>query len=81
MSASSITTTTRTIGAAVLLAGATLGALAAPASADPDGQPEKVFVCKYVGTPESMSACRPATTRSRSASTRSRSTAVSPRAT
>ena len=51
MSATSITTTTRTIGAAVLLAGATMGAFAAPASADPGGQPEKVFVCKYVGTP------------------------------
>ncbi len=51
MSATSITTTTRTIGAAVLLAGATMSAFAAPASADPDGQSEKVFVCKYVGTP------------------------------
>jgi len=42
--------------AAVLFAGASMSVLAGPASADPsasaEGQPEKVFVCKYVGTPD-----------------------------
>ena len=47
------TATTRVLGAAALLAGTTLAAFAAPAVADPsEGQPEKVFVCKYVGTPD-----------------------------
>lgn len=42
----------RLVGAAVLLAGATMGALAGAAGAASAGdQPEKVFVCKYVGTP------------------------------
>ncbi len=45
----------RLVGAAVLFAGATMGVLAGPASASSsstEGQPEKVFVCKYVGTPD-----------------------------
>ncbi|RYC11037.1 hypothetical protein [Nocardioides zhouii] len=41
------------VGAAVLFVGATMSVSAGPASAaSSEGQPEKVFVCKYVGTPD-----------------------------